>query len=759
MEYRTHEAELAFEMRGSLIPERMPIGIQSTLEKVDHDIMKAYYDAWYRPEKMILVMVGDFDPAQVEPLVRERFQSLSAGGPTPVCPDWGQVVHTSTEFFYHHEPEMGFTDVTLETVWNEREGNDSLARQGRDIREMAATQIVQHRLEQLVEKKESPLTKGASHSGIFLGRIGYGVISAKSDPGKWQLALGALEQVLRQALEYGFTVQELERVKKEMLSELDSADLTAATRDSQEVATQIIRNINKNKVVMSPQQEKDVLTPLIKEMTSQEVHAGFQQIWKHPARLVMVTGNAEIPGKEPEARIKEVYESAAAQKVTPPLVESALVFPYLHLAGDKDMEPAQELSLPEVQGERLVFGQGLIVNLKPTPFQKNEVRIGAHFGLGKQSEPIPGLAMLTEQVINDSGTGKLTNSERDQVLAGSTVKLGFKVGDASFSWTGEAVTQDLELMFQILQAQLADPAVRDDAHKKAMQSFEQMYGQMASDVSGVMQLSGESFLAGGNTTFGLPPWSEFSALTPGQIRSWVLPAMISGALEVSVVGDFDLKQVRELARKYLAPLPPRERITITPPALHFPAGETKRLTSPTSIDKAMLVVAWPTADFWDIERTRRLYLLTEVFSDRLRKVIREKLGATYSPQVMNQPSRVYPGYGVLRAQLIVAPDQVEAVSREVLQVAADLWKLGVTDEELARAKPPMLTSLKDMVRTNGYWLHSVLALSSRHPQQLQWPSTILSGFESVTREQLTTLAREYLDPAKAAQVMVVPGKE
>jgi zinc protease len=759
VEYRSHEAGLAFEMRGSLIPERMPIGILTTLQKADHGIMKSYYDAWYRPEKMILVMVGDFDPASVEPLVRARFQSIPAGGPMPSCPEWGQVVHTGTEFFYHHEPEMGFTDVTLETVWNEREGNDSLARQGRDIREMAAARIVQYRLEQLVEKKESPLTKGGSHSGIFLGRIGYGVISAKSDPGKWQSALGAIEQVLRQALEYGFTAQELERVQKEMLSELDSAVLTVATRDSQEVATQIIRNINNNKVVMSPQQEKDVLTPLIKDMTVQNVHAGFQEIWKHPARLVMVTGNAMIAGNDAEAQIKKAYELAAAQKVTPPLAGTALVFPYLHLAGDKEKGLAQELSLPEVQGERLVFAHGLVINLKPTIFQKNEVQIAAHFGLGKQSEPFAGLALLTEQVVNDSGTGQLTKSERDQVLAGSTVKLRFKVGEASFSWMGEAVTQDLELLFQMLQAQLGDPGVRDDAYKKAMQSFEQMYGQMASDVSGAMQLSGESFLAGGNTTFGLPPWSEFAALTPEQIRAWVVPAIVSGSLEVSVVGDFDLKQARELARKYLAPLPPREQDKIIPTQLHFPAGKTKRLTAPTSIDKAMLVVAWPTADFWDIERTRRLYLLTEVFSDRLRKVIREKLGATYSPQVMNQPSRVYPGYGVLRAQLIVAPDQVEAVSREVLQVAGDLWKSGVTAEELARAKPPMLTSLKDMVRTNGYWLHSVLALSSRHPQQLQWPATILSGFESVTREQLTALAQEYLDPAKAAQVMVVPVKE
>jgi len=50
VEYRTHEAGLAFTMRGTRIPERMPIGIPGTLEKADHGIMKAYYDAWYRPE-------------------------------------------------------------------------------------------------------------------------------------------------------------------------------------------------------------------------------------------------------------------------------------------------------------------------------------------------------------------------------------------------------------------------------------------------------------------------------------------------------------------------------------------------------------------------------------------------------------------------------------------------------------------------------------------------------------------------------------
>lgn len=756
VEYRTHEAGLAFTMRGSMVPERMPIGVLETLLKADHVLMKSYYDAWYRPEKMILVVVGDLDPALVEPLIKERFMSMRGEGAVPVCPHWGEVSHAGTEFFYHHEPEMGFTELSIETVWNEQEKIDSLASQTLEIQKEAAGRILKHRLDRLLENKDIPFTRSEAHSGIFLGRIGYGMISARTDPGKWQLALAVIEQELRQALEFGFTELEIQRVQKELLADLDAAVLTSVTRDSQKLAAQIVRNLNGNKVVMSPQQEKEIFAPVIEKMKAEELHAALQGIWNHKARLIQVVGNTALSGKDPRLQIQEAYEQAVAQKVVPPLAGKDLVFPYLQLAVDP--RPAQQHSLSEVQGERIRFANGVVVNLKQTKFKENEVQVAAHFGHGKQTEPHPGLALLAERVVNESGTGKLGKSDLERVLAGSTIKLDFKVGESSFTWKGSAVGKDLELLFQLLQTRLVDPAVREDAYILAMQGFKQMYEQMNSDVNGVMQLSGESFLAGGNTAFGLPPWSEFALLKPDQIRTWMDSALLSGGLEVSLVGDFDLERVRELARIYLASLPQREQGEAAVEKIHFPVGKTLRLTAPSSIDKAMLVVAWPTADFWNIERTRGLYLLTEVFADRLRKVVREKLGATYSPQVMNQPSRTYLGYGVLRAQLIVNPTQIEAVREEVAQVAADLWKSGVTAEELVRARLPLLTSLKDMVRSNGYWLNSVFSLSARHPEQLQWPATLLSGFESITGDQVTALAHEYLDPARAASILVVPEK-
>jgi zinc protease len=89
-------------------------------------------------------------------------------------------------------------------------------------------------------------------------------------------------------------------------------------------------------------------------------------------------------------------------------------------------------------------------------------------------------------------------------------------------------------------------------------------------------------------------------------------------------------------------------------------------------------------------------------------------------------------------------------------VAADLNRKGVSEDELRRALEPTLTSIRDIRRKNRYWMESVLNLSSRHPQQLQWPQTMLEEFAAIKADELTALARQYLAPERAATVIVGP---
>src|SRR5262249_20906030 len=48
--------------------------------------LRAFYSAWYRPERTVLVVVGDIDPARVKARIEARFADWRGGGGSGVDP-------------------------------------------------------------------------------------------------------------------------------------------------------------------------------------------------------------------------------------------------------------------------------------------------------------------------------------------------------------------------------------------------------------------------------------------------------------------------------------------------------------------------------------------------------------------------------------------------------------------------------------------------------------------------------------------------
>jgi len=753
-EYRTYVAGSEFALRGTRMPQRMPIGVEETLQKADSNLLKRFYNEWYRPENMILVVVGDFRTGDVEPLVREIFGRLAAAETVPECPDFGSLRHKGMEAFYHYEAELGKSEVSIESLWDTRKKDDSRALQEEEQRKYAAALILRYRLQRLQERPDTPFSGAFYGADEMFDRLGYAVLSAEARPGKWREALRLLEHTLRQALTYGVSQAEIDRVRKEIKAKLDEAVLTAATKDSKAIANDIIRHLNENRVFMSPQQELDLYAPMLAKMDVEAVNATLRASWANDSRLIALTGDTRLDEKTATQEIVTVFRKATEEHIDAAATGARTTFPYLETP--TAAAPKEVIPFGEIEAERLVFANGVAVNLKRTEFKKNEVMLELHAGSGKLGEPKPGLALVTEGVVNGSGSGTLTRTELDEVLAGSTVGATFKVGESSFIWTGKAIRTETELLFQLLHTLTVDPGLRPDIFDRIKRDLRQSYRGLERDVDGGMQFQVLPFLAGGNPKFGMPPWSVVDQVGLDDIRQWLLPELTGGPLEVSIVGDFERDEVVRLASIYFGGLPPRQGKGAAAEPVHFPAGKTLTAKVDSSIAKSILVIAWPTDDFWDIHRNRRLHMLAAVLDDRLRKAIRERLGATYSPEVFSSASRVYPHYGMLMVQMVVEPGQEKKVGDEVLRIADDLRRGGVTGEELERAKAPMLTALKDAVRTNGYWLTSVLTQSTAHPQQLTWPLSILSDFKAVTAADLGALAAKYLVNDKAAKAWVVP---
>ncbi len=751
---RVFKARMKFVFAGTRIAERDVIGTDATLKNADSQLLREYYDRWYRPDNIILVVVGDTNPKLVETLIKERFSSLQAADVPVECAKFGQVAEGGKEALYVHEPDLGYTNVTIETIWNSEPHPYTRAEEIRLLKEYIAGKMMDNRLKHLVNSKGSVLTQANFYSGRIFNRLKNSSMDARTAPEHWQQALTLLDTTLRQALVYGFSESELDRVKKELLTRLKKEVQVAGSRESSKLADGLIYTINKNEVYLSPAQELALYEPILQETTLDQANAAFRSLWPE-RRLLEVTGTVELQGDAPEEEILKAYREAEQQEIGPWTAEQTAVFPYLPMP-DQASTVAEHTAYSAIGVDQYRFANGVIVNLKQTDFEPNEVNVALIFGEGKLSEPAPGLGMFAESVVRESGLGGLTREQLSAALAAYSSRVSFQAGEEYFSLQGKGLTDETELLFQLVSTSLLDPAFRPAGFQRTRDKMLQMYGQLENTVEGVMQLQGEQFLAGGNRRYGMAPLADMEQFTLAQVQQWLAPIMRDAALEISVVGDFDRDEVLRLVGLYFGGQRKNVPAAATGSRIDFPAGRELALPVTSASDRALVTVAWATDDFWDISRTRRMSVLASILDDRLRKQIREELGATYSPVVYNRPSKVDPGFGVLRAQMIVAPDQAVMLTGKLKEIGAGLARGKATVDELERALEPTLTSIRDLVRNNRYWLGSVLVGSSRHPQQLKWPLTIQKDFAAITVDDISTLAAGFLQPEKAAEVIITP---
>ena len=758
--YRTFVDTFQFLLPETLVSRRMPIGEEDIIRGIDHKSLKDFYTSWYRPDNIILVAVGDFATKDLMELIPKHFRGIEAKSPTRPDPSPGTFVHKGFKALYHYEKDAGNTEVSLETARVVPKEKDGFARQKRFLLQRLANAIVSNRLERMKAKPDCPFTSASIHSGVFLETIAFSSISADCAPEKWEAALAAIESSLRQAFEHGFLDSEVERVRKETLAGMESAVLKAKTRNSDHLASVIVSNLSANEVFLSPEEELERFGPVVREADKETLHKEFKSVWPEDHRLVEVTGNVVIEDADsPENKIMGAYRASLAVPVSRIEEEKKTSFPYL----DGKRVPASVVKEERIEDLGIVrreYANKVVLFYKKTDFKENEVLANVLFGSGRCQEPKdkPGLSFLTSSVVNESGVGALKQEDLLEALAGENTSLRFSVRGDGFIYKGITTTKSLPTLMELFYTYIVDPALREDAYSLAQRRYEQKYNTMVHSVEGGVALWGDRFLASDDGRFGFPELSDYKKLTLEDIRNYLGPALEAAPLELTVVGDFDEKELVRLADITLGSLPPRtgKPGSARDLTIHFPSGESASFEVETEIDKAYIITAYPTNDIWDISKTRRNAILAEVISEKMRTDVRELLGITYSPGAWNHPSRVYPGYGLLKAFVSVEPSMLDKAKDAIFTIMKDLREKGVDEDILNRSKEPVVTGIKDLLRKNDYWLDTVLAGASRHPEQIDWCRTILPDYESITRKEIESLAKTTLPDEKAAVLIVKP---
>ena len=187
----------------------------------------------------------------------------------------------------------------------------------------------------------------------------------------------------------------------------------------------------------------------------------------------------------------------------------------------------------------------------------------------------------------------------------------------------------------------------------------------------------------------------------------------------------------------------------------FPAPGLETLYHNGSAEQAALQIYWPTVDYTNITTSARLDLLSALLTGRIRDAVREDLGASYSPGVINIEHPAFPDYGYLGVVLDVKTDDVNELStvirNEVFRAITD----GFTSDELERARQPLIARSVNVEKTNPYWLNRI-AQTQTQPDLLTYQPVILDTYKNTTVDELQALAAEFLLEETAFEIRVLP---
>jgi zinc protease len=155
---------------------------------------------------------------------------------------------------------------------------------------------------------------------------------------------------------------------------------------------------------------------------------------------------------------------------------------------------------------------------------------------------------------------------------------------------------------------------------------------------------------------------------------------------------------------------------------------------------------------------RRLNYLSHVLGDRLRVEVREKLGASYSPDAGANANETYPGDGWIVIQAMADPEKADELVEACLKVTDDMAEKGLTADEVERQRKPAQAEVRDRVRTNGYWLQALSRLHTRE-NAFEDMRTFPTFVDAIQASDLEPLAKEYLKRERASVAIVVPKKK
>ena len=699
---------------GSKYAHRMPIGLMSIVDNFKPEVLRAYYEKWYRPDLQGIIVVGDIDAAKVEAKIKEIFSPIelrpnAAKYEHYPVPDTNEPIYiiekdkelnqNSIVFFLKHDamPEqLRNTDMFL--VQN--------------LLVSLSSSAMNARLGEMSQKENCPFLGASVGDGQYMiskTKDAF-AISIVPKPGKDIESVKAVMAEIERAGRFGFNATEIIRVREEFLSGIETIYNNRDKQRHNFYTQQYVRHFLEGNAIPDLETEYSIYKTVAPRVPAEMYSMVFQQL---TASLdTNFVCYACYPDKDgvvipTEDQMKAAVNSAKSLDLKPYVdnVKNEPLVPQLPAKGKIAKEEAADFGYT-----CWTLENGARVYFKQTDFNNSQIVFNAASKGGKSLYPNKDLVNLElhDAVINSSGIGNFNAVELEKKMAGKQVSCSAGLSNLNETLGGSSTPKDLRTLFELIYLRFQKPADDPDAYKSLITALK-------AQLENVEKLPDAAFQDSLNATlYGHNPRArrihkddlvkaDYEAIK----RIYAERFNAAGDFDFFFTGAFNVDSLRLFTEQYIAPLKGVEKREMFNKAAkpeivkgvvdnHF----VRSMETP----QASIVQFWSGDLKYNLKNAEIVNTLGAILTQRYLKSIREDGGMAYSVGADGsaQFGGTREGY-LIQIYCPVKPAKRDSALILMEQGIQDIAKAGVTDEELSKVKQFELKNYADNQRKNTYW--------------------------------------------------------
>jgi zinc protease len=698
---------------GSRYAERLPIGTPEVIEGAPGERLRAFYEDWYRPELMAVVAVGTFETEAMEALIKEYFSVIPASKTPTERPTYTVPTHEEMRASAATDPEMPYHQVSVYYKHpHMAEGTRGAYRQ--NIIYGLLGNMLNARLNEILEKPNAPFKYAASGAGSFIRTVDMYQAFAVTDAGQVEDALRALMTEIRRAQVHGFSEGELERAKADRMAGVEKLFNERDKTESPNFAGEYIRNFLEDEPIPGIEAEFELTKEFLPTIGIDDLNEAISRTF-HANDMV-------VQASEPEKDGVTTVESATLLAILGEMAD-LVPEPYMDTVASGELVPVlpapgevtKRREETELGATVLTLSNGIEVWLKVTDFKNDEVVFAGQSrgGDSQASKEDYASATLAIPLVNEGGLGEFTPSDLEKKLSGKIVSVSPYIGTFSQGFRGSSTPKDLETAFQLMYLYFTSPNERPEA-------FEVLKGRYQTFIANRLarpetRFSDKVMLINYSDHYMYqPPTQEYLDAMDREKALAFYRDFVSDASDYRFffVGAFDMKTIEPMIVQYLGSLPsqpdtPREYKDV---GLRFPEGVVRETVLAGAEPKSQTVISWPALTGLDEFEMFYLRKANDILEIRLRDILREELGGTYSVGVGISANYPYPDYGTTSVSFGSSPENAPRLIETVFAEVAKFKEEGPTQEEVDKVKEQEYRGLETGQKQNGYWLGSFTTL-------------------------------------------------